>query len=179
MKRKYVKDYIPDDLSAGSYRYVGEYYQSSLSKEARKRAGKRQLIFGVITLLFLVFLLFIPSIGTRTLYVVIPMEIMMVCFVCYCIGSFSLLTVSDVMEKRFYHKAYESPIQLFTVSLILEFLSLSGQALGVLHLQGSTKADLLLLAGLSVHFIVSIFLWNRQRKEMDAVEICGKGKKES
>ena len=169
MKRKYVKDYIPDDTADGSYRYVGEYYYSHKLKEERVKSGKKQLLFGLGTLLFLFALLFIPSIGATTLYVVLPIEIMMICFVPYCIGSYALLSVEDMMERRFYEKAYENPIQILTVTLILEFFCILGQALGVLFYQGITLEDLFLQVGLIVHFIISFCCWNSQRKEMKTV----------
>lgn len=169
MNKKYIKDYIPDDTKEGSYRYVGEYYFSSYSKEERVKSAKKQLLFGGFSLLILFLLLFIPGMGTRTLYVVIPLEIMLICFAYYCTGSFALLSVEDRMEKRFYDKAYENPIQMLTIALILEFLSISGLVIGVFILQGITPEDTLLFSGLTVHLVFSFFVWNRQRREMEKV----------
>ena len=87
MKKKYVKDYVPD--GKGEYRYQGKYYQSRVLEEERKREGKIQILYGICCLILILIALCIPCNGNRTIYIVIPLEITLVCLWGYLTGSFA------------------------------------------------------------------------------------------
>lgn len=170
MKKKYIKDYVPKEGSS-SYKYVGKYYICERTREERILSGRIQTIYGVSSLILLFLALCIPAIGTRTLYVVLPLEIMMICYVYYCIGSLNLLRIEDKMEQRVYDRVFERPIQTLTVSLILEFFALLGEIVGVLLKKPVGKEDMILTALMIVHFPFAVLLWNRQRKEMHCIKV--------
>lgn len=168
MKKKYVKDYVPKDDS--SYEYQGKYFCCNREKKERQTSGIIQLLYGGCSLVLLLLFLSFPGNGIQTLYVVLPLEIMMVCYVYHLIGSYGLLTVESRMEQRFYDKVFERPIQALTVAIILEFFSLLGQAIGVIMQKKATGWDVAMEGLLLLHFLLSLYFWNRQRKEMRFVK---------
>ena len=168
MKKKYIKDYVPKEDS--SYEYKGKYFFCEREEKERKASGILQLCYGSISMILLLVLLCFPGRGVQTLYVVLPLEIMMVCYLYHLIGSYGLLTVQSPMEQRFYDKVFERPIQSLTVALILEFFSLSGQAIGVILAKRATGWDWIMEVLLLLHFVSSFYFWNRQRKEMKFVK---------
>lgn len=172
MKKKYLKDYLPEEGRGEkfSYKYVGKYYFCERTKEERVKSAKRQIIYTAVTLLILIVILCIPALGTQTLYVVLPLELILLCHGYYFLGSFELLRVEEKMEQRFYDRVFERPIQALTVSLILEFFSLTGEIFGVLLRKPAGKEDMILVILLILHLPVSAVLWNRQRKEMHQIK---------
>ena len=167
MKKKYIRDYVPKEDS--SYEYRGKYYIYERSKEERRSSGKIQLFYGGSSFTMLCLALSIPGTGSETLYVVLPLEFMLICYLYHLIGSFGLFTVDSRMEQRFYDRVFERPVQALTIALILEFFSLSGQMIGVIFRNTATTWDYIIEGLLIFHFIVSFYFWDKQRKELNLV----------
>ena len=168
LKKKYVKDYVPTEK--GDLRYQGKYYRSKLSEEERKRASNMQLLYGISCLVLVFTALCIPCTGNQTIYVVIPVEITLVCLAYYISGSLALRKTGELMEQKDYDKAYQGPIQALTVSIILYIFSLGGQIIGIL---GNTfkrsNDDIYFTMILFFVLVMSCVVWNRQRKVMHYV----------
>ncbi len=168
MKKKYIKDYVPKE--DGSYEYRGVFFVYSKSEKEQKTSGRVQIFYGIFTLLVLFLVLCFPAVGTRTLYVVLPLEIMMICFVSYVMGSVELVKTHGKMERRVYDKAWEGPMQTITISMILEFFSILGQLVGVLAAKRAVMWDWIMEVILLLHLIATIPVWNRQRREIKMVK---------
>ena len=165
MKKKYVKDYVPD--GKGEYRYQGKYYQSRISEEERKREGRIQILYGICCLILILIALCIPCNGNRTIYIVIPLEITLVCLWGYLTGSFALLKAQERMEQKDYDKAYQGPIQSLTVAIFLYVFSLGGQLIGILMSETKrSSGDFYFAMILGLILVISCVVWNRQRKIM-------------
>ena len=168
MKKKYVKDYVPAEK--GSLRYQGKYYISGISEEERKKTGMIQVLYGISCLILVLMALCIPCNGNRTVYIVIPIEITLVCLGYYISGSLALRKTKERMELKDYDKAYQSPIQMLTISIILYVFSLGGQMLGILMDEsGRGSGDIYFAMILWFLLIMSCVVWNRQRKMMHYV----------
>lgn len=169
MKKKYIKDYVPKE-GTSSYEYVGKYYICELTEEEQVKTARIQIGYALTALLLLIFALCLPALGTQTLYVVLPLEFIMICHVYYLTGSFGLFRMKGKMEQKTYDHLFERPIQTLTVSLFLEMIALAGEGFVVLRKQPAGKTDLTLIFLLAVHLPISIMIWNRQRKVMHRVK---------
>lgn len=168
MKKKYVKDYVPD--GKGEYRYQGKYYQSRISEEQRKKEGKIQILYGICCLILILIALCIPCNGNKTIYIVIPLEITLVCLWGYLTGGFALLKAQERMEQKDYDKAYQSPIQSLTIAIFLYVFSLGGQLIGILMSETKrSSGDVYFAMILGLILVISCVVWNRQRKIMHYV----------
>lgn len=168
MKKKYVKDYVPTEK--GDYQYCGKYYLSRISEEERKKEGKLQILYGIGCLALLLFALCIPCVGNRTVYIVIPLELTLICLWYYIIGSFALLKADNRMEQKDYDKVYQTPIQVLTIAIFFYTFSVGGQAIGIIW--GDTdhgKGDIYFLMVLILILVTSCVVWNRQRKMMHLI----------
>lgn len=168
MKKKYVKDYVSD--GKGAYRYQGIYYRSRILEDERKKQGKIQILYGIVCLILIFSALCIPCTGNKTVYIVIPLEVTLVCLWGYLTGSFALLKVQDRMEQKDYDKAYQSPMQSLTIAIIFYIFSLGGQMTGVL-MESSKRSsgDIYFAMILGFILVMSCVIWNRQRKVMHCV----------
>lgn len=168
LKKKYVKDYVPTEK--GDLRYQGKYYHSGLTEEERKKISIIQILYGISCFVLILLALCIPCNGNQTIYIVIPVEITLVCLVYYILGSLALRKTGKRMEQKDYDKAYQGPIQMLTISVILYIFSLSGQIIGILmNVPKRSKGDIYFTMILFFVVVLSVVVWNRQRKMMHYV----------
>ena len=74
------------------------------------------------------------------------------------------------MEQKDYDKAYQGPIQMLTISVILYIFSLSGQIIGILmDASKRSNGDIYFTMILVFALVMSCVVWNRQRKMMHCV----------
>ena len=168
MKKKYVKDYVPTEK--GDLRYQGKYYLSKISAEERKKTSLIQIIYGIICLVLILVSLCIPCNGNQTVYIVIPLEVTLICLWGYLSGSLSLMKTEGRMEQKDYDKVYQGPIQSLTIAIILYVFSLGGQVIGIL-LEDSKRSNGDIYFSMILFFVLvmSCVVWNRQRKIMHLV----------
>lgn len=168
MKKKYVKDYVPTEK--GDYQYCGKYYLSRISVEERKKQGKIQMLYGIGCLALLLLALCIPCIGNQTVYVVIPLEITLICLWYYITGSLAFLKSGERMEQKDYDKAYQTPIQVLTIAIFFYAFSVGGQVIGIIWgNKDHGNGDIYFLMILIWILIMSCAVWNHQRKMMHLV----------
>lgn len=168
MKKKYVKDYIPTEK--GELQYCGKYYQSKVTEKERKKNGLIQIIYGISCLILILISLSIPCNGNQTVYIVIPLELTLICLWGYLTGSFILLKTEDRMEQKDYDKAYQGPMQSLTIAVILYIFSLGGQIIGiVMNASKRSNGDIYFAMILVFVLVISCVIWNRQRKIMHYV----------
>ena len=168
LKKKYVKDYVPTEK--GDLRYQGKYYHSGLTEEERKKISIIQILYGISCFLLVLLALCVPCNGNQTIYIVIPVEITLVCLVYYILGSLALRKTGERMEQKDYDKAYQGPIQMLTISVILYIFSLSGQIIGILmNVPKRSNGDIYFTMILFFVLVLSVVVWNRQRKMMHYV----------
>ena len=169
MKKKYIKDYVA--TSEGKLEYRGKYFTLDISDEDRKSAGMIQMVYGILCVMLLLAALCIPCQGNKTIYVVIPMELALVCLWAYLTSTWAFLRVGSRMEEKDYDKAYQNPIQALTVSILLYVFSFGGQIIGiVMNSKVQEKGDLYFSLVLFFVLVISIVIWNRQRKVMHLVK---------
>ena len=121
MKKKYIKDYVA--TPEGNVKYCGKYFISDITGEERRKEGIVQIIDGIVCACLLLAALCIPCQGSETIYVVIPLELALVCLWTYLTGSLAFLKADNRMEEKDYDKAYQNPIQALTVSILLYVFS--------------------------------------------------------
>ena len=168
MKKKYVKDYVP--TGKGDLRYQGKYYHSKMSEEECKKTSIIQILYGVSCFILVLMALCIPCNGNRTIYIVIPVEITLVCLVYYILGSLALRKTGERMEQKDYDKTYQEPIQMLTISIILYIFSLGGQMIGIfMEASKRSQGDIYFTMILFLVLVLSVVVWNRQRKIMHYV----------
>lgn len=168
MKKKYVKEYVPTEK--GELKYLGKYYLSQIQEEERKKESLLQIIYGISCFVLVLISLCISCNGNQTVYIVIPLELTLICLWGYLTGSFALLKVQDRMEQKDYDKAYQGPIQSLTVAIFLYIFSLSGQIIGILmNTSKKSSGDIYFAMILGFVLVMSCVVWNRQRKMMHYV----------
>ena len=169
MKKKYIKDYVA--TPEGNLKYCGKYFISDITGEERKKEGIVQIVYGIVCAVLLLAALCIPCQGSETIYVVIPLELALVCLWTYLTGSLAFLKADNRMEEKDYDKAYQNPIQALTVSILLYVFSFGGQMIGiVMNSSAQEKGDLYFSMILFFVVVMSIVVWNRQRKVMHLVK---------
>jgi len=168
LKKRYIKDYVSNET--GQLQYCGKYYVSQMSEEESKKEGRIQILYSIGCLVLLLAALCIPCKGNQTIYVVIPMEITLICFWIQLMGSLQLLKAGQRMEEKDYDKTYQSPIQALTIAIILYVFSLGGQIIGIL-MNGSQRSngDIYFTMILLFVLVASCVVWNRRRKLMHYV----------
>lgn len=168
MKKKYVKDYIPTEK--GDLQYCGKYYQSKITEEERKRTSMIQILYGIGCLILILISLSIPCNGNQTIYIVIPLEVTLVCLWGYLNGSFALRKMENRMEQKDYDKAYQGPMQSLTVAIIFYIFSFGGQVIGILmNTSKRSNEDVYFAMILGFILVMSCVVWNHQRKVMHFV----------
>lgn len=168
LKKKYVKDYVPTEK--GDLSYHGKYYLSKVSEEECKKTSLIQILYGISNLVLILIALSIPCNGNQTIYVVIPVEITLVCMAYYISGSLALRKISGRMEQKDYDKAYQGPMQALTVAIIMYVFSLGGQIIGILMSTSKrNNGDVYFAMILGFVLVMSCVVWNRQRKIMHYV----------
>ena len=168
LKKKYIKDYVA--TPNGELEYRGKYFRSQISKEECKIEGKIQVIYGIACVILLLVALCIPCRGNETIYVVIPLELSLICLWAYITGSLAFLKCSNRMQEKDYDKAYQGPIQALTVSIFLYIFSFGGQVIGILMNSAKEgRGDFYFTLVLFFILLMSVVVWNRQRKIMHLV----------
>lgn len=168
MKKKYVKDYVPTEK--GDLQYRGKYYLSQMKEEERKKTGLIQILYGISCFVLILIALCIPCNGNQTIYIVIPLEVTLVCLWLYLSGSFALMKAEDRMEQKDYDKIYQGPIQALTIAIIFYIFSLGGQIIGILmETSKRSNGDIYFSMILFFVLVMSCVVWNRQRKIMHLV----------
>ena len=169
MKKKYVKDYIPTEK--GSLKYCGKYYLSQIKEEERKRISRIQILYGIVSFVLILIALCIPCKGNQTIYVVIPIEITLVCLAGYISGSFALRKTGERLEQKDYDKVYQGPIQALTIAIFFYVFSIAGQVIGILMEDSKrSSGDVYFCMILFFVLVMSCVVWNRQRKMMHYVK---------
>lgn len=169
MKKRYIKDYVT--TPEGNLEYRGKYFSSQVTEEERKKEGIVQVIYGIVCIVLLLAALCIPCKGSETIYIVIPLEITLVCLWIYLTGSFAFIKSDSLMEEKDYDKAYQGPIQALTVSILLYVFTFGGQIIGiVMNSKTEGSADIYFAMIIFFILIISCVVWNRQRKIMHLVK---------
>ena len=168
MKKKYIKNYVA--TPEGKLEYHGKYYISGISDEERKKEGIIQLIYGIGCAILLLVALCIPCMGNRTVYIVIPLELTLLCLWSYITGALAFLKSNSRLEEKEYDKAYQGPIQALTIATILYIFAFGGQVIGILmNAEARSRADMYFAMILFFVLVMSMVVWNRQRKVMHYV----------
>lgn len=168
LKKKYIKDYIPAEK--GELKYLGKYYLSQIQDEERKKESLLQIIYGISCFVLVLISLCIPCNGNQTIYIVIPLELTLICLWGYLSGSFALRKMGGRMEQKDYDKAYQGPIQSLTVAIFLYIFSLGGQIINILMKTSQrSRGDIYFAMILGFILVISCVIWNHQRKIMHYV----------
>ena len=162
---KNIKDYELDDKAENGVRYVGQYYLTDMTSSERRKCGFRQMFAGVLEFLLIFFAISVNCQGGRTIYVVIPLELILFCAFLYMSGARRLFVSGDKLEQKSYDKAIANPIQIVTVSILLNFIACLGQIVVVIRKTGESfcYGDYIFLAIIIVLFILHVFMWRHQK----------------
>ena len=166
MRKKHVRDYVADQSAEGGYRYVGEYYVDKIEPVLRKKIGLVNILIAVIELILIFVALSINCIGVRTIYVVIPLEITMICLFLYSMGAYAYMKSNDRMEKRHYEDSVLRMVHTSMIALLLNIGSIIGQIYIVCkgYFYEEMYLEYVLLGMLILFGLVNFILWNGKRK---------------
>ncbi len=166
MKKKDLKNYKVDETSKRGVRYVGVYYTTDMPKEARRKSGLAQIAAGILEVLLIFIAVAMNCMGTRTFYVVIPLECILFCAMYYVIGAHAFYRSDDRMEQKTFDKAIDNPIQIVTVAIILNLISLIGQIILIIRKAALITGyrDYILLVLIIVLLGLHLMMWSHQRK---------------
>ncbi len=169
MKKNSLKNYKVDDTSKRGVRYVGVYYTAELPAKERQRNGMVRMAAGFLEILLIFAAIAMNCAGTRTFYVVIPLECILFCAMYYLIGAYTFYRSDDRMEQRAFEKAIESPIQIMTVAIILNVISFVGQSVLIIRKAAELAGyrDYILLVLIFVILMLHIMMWRYQKKLHD------------
>lgn len=74
------------------------------------------------------------------------------------------------MEQKEYDKMYQGPVQVLTIAIILYIFSLGGQVIGLFMTTDVGRGgDVIFCMILILILVLSVVMWNRQRKMMHMV----------
>ena len=163
MKR--LKDYELDDKAENGIRYVGRYYISELTDSERRKSSVLQMVAGIVEFLLIFFAISVNCQGVRTIYVVIPLELILFCAFFYMSGAYRLFVSGDKLEQKSYDKAISNPIQIVTVAILLNFIACLGQIVVVTRKTGESfgYGDYIFLAIIIVLLVLHGFMWRHQK----------------
>ena len=166
MRRKHVRDYVADSSVEGGYRYIGEYYIDKNVPEYRKKIGNRSLVFAVIAMIIALIALSINWIGIRTIYVVIPLEVFMICMFIFILGAWTYKKSDVKMEKRHYEDSIQRMVHSSMIAFFMNLCSIIGQFYIVFKGYHFLEMYLeyIFLGVLIVLGIISFDLWSISRK---------------
>ncbi len=171
--KKNLKNYELDDKAENGVRYVGRYYISDMTGPQRRKSGVLQMLAGAVELLLIIFAISVNCQGIRTIYVVIPLELILFCTLFYLMGAYRLFTSGDRLEQRTYDKAVANPVQIVTVAMVLNFISCLGQIILVIRKAGESfgYGDYIFLAMIIVLLVLHILMWKHQRWIYNQVKV--------
>lgn len=177
MKKNNIKNYTLDASAQNGIRYVGQYYVTDIPDKQRRKGGICQLAAGLAELLLIMLAISVNGIGCHTVYIIIPLELILFCSLYYLIGSYTYMRSSDRMEQKVYDKAYSNPVQIVTVAIVLNLISLAGQTILVIrNVQEFTdNRDYVFLAIILVLFMLHIWMWKHQKSLFERVKAEEKG----
>lgn len=166
MKKKHVHDYVADETIVGGYRYVGEYYIDNIESELRKKIGLINILIGVLELIVVFVALSLNCMGNRTFYVVIPLEIMMICNFIYIMGAYTYRKTNGKMEKRYYEDSVQRMVHASMITFLMNLCSIVGQIYIVFkgYYYSEKCLEYVLLGILIILGVVNFVLWNGKRK---------------
>lgn len=166
MSKKHVKDYVADTSVEGGYRYIGAYYVDSVKPEERKKTGWIHLVAGILEIVLVFWAASINCAGTRTIYVVIPLECTLFCALLYVMGAYRYLKNGNRMERKDYEGSYLRMVQSVTIAFFLNIGSAIGQI--ILICRGINYAGMayeyLLLSAIVLMGIINCIGWVLQRR---------------
>lgn len=165
MKKKNLKNYEVDKNSKRGVRYVGIYYTLDMSEKERRKNGIMRIVAGLVEMLLIFMAVAINCMGTRTVYVIIPLECILFCAMYYVIGAYTFFHSADKMEQRAYERAIENPVQITMTALILNFISCIGQVALIIRRASDFTGygDYALLVMLLVILVLHYMMWRHQR----------------
>lgn len=166
MKKKYVKDYIPESNGNTTYRYVGDFYVSEIDDKQRKKSGLLQMIYAALSMALTFAALCINCIGNHTIYVVIPLECTLVCYAYYISGAYAFLKCDNRMEQRMYDAAFIRTVQSATIAMIINIFSFIGELIVVITNRKSIEGagEYFLLIWILFMAVVNGIAWSYQRR---------------
>lgn len=168
MKKNNIRNYVVDKEAKRGVRYVGEYYVTDIPDEKRRRDGALQLLFGFGQIIAVFAALMIPSIGSVTVYVIIPLECILFCAMAYISGSYAFMRSDAKIEQKIYDRAYGNRIQVITVAIVFNSVSFLGQ-LFVIIKKSPGFGDYFLLAIITVMLLLHIIVWRYHKKLLGLV----------
>lgn len=161
MKKNNLKNYEVDKNSKRGVRYIGIYYTSDMSMEARRKSGLLRIMAGLAEILLIFLAAAMNCVGTRTVYVIIPLECILFCALYYVIGAYTFFRSDDKMEQKEYERAVENPVQITLVAVILNIISCLGQMILIVRKAtlftgyGDYVLLVLLLGLLALHIVMN------------------------
>ena len=172
MKKNNLKNYEVDASSKRGVRYVGIYYESEMSASERRKSGMLQMAAGIAEILLIFMAAAVNCVGTRTVYVIIPLECILFCALYYIIGAYTYYRSDDKMEQKAYERAIENPVQIVTVAIILNLVSCIGQIILIFRKASELTGhgDYVLLVMLFVILVLHIMMWKYQKELFNRVK---------
>ncbi|MBQ8816477.1 MAG: hypothetical protein IJZ84_04250 [Lachnospiraceae bacterium] len=171
--KKNLKNYELDEKSKNGVRYVGQYYIPNMTGPERRKSGTLQMLAGAVELLLIILAISVNCQGIRTIYVIIPLELILFCSLFYLMGAYRLFSSGDRMEQKTYDKAIANPVQIVAIATVLNFISCLGQIVLVIRKAGESfgYADYIFLAIIIVLLALHIFMWKHQRVLYNKVKV--------
>ena len=165
MKKSNLENYEVDKGSKRGVRYVGIYYTTDMPAEERRKNGLLQILAGIVQMMLIFSAITLNSVGTRTIYVIIPLECILFCSLYYMIGSYTFWRSENKMEQKDYERAIENPVQIALVAVILNIVSCIGQSILIIRKASVLNGykDYVLLGMLIVLLVLHIIMWKHQK----------------
>lgn len=165
MKKNNLKNYEVDKDSKRGVRYVGIYYTTGMSAEERRKNGVIRMLAGIVQIVLIFSAVALNCVGTRTVYVIIPLECILFCTLYYVIGAYTFFSTEDKMEQKAYERAVENPVQITMVAVVLNIISCIGQMIVIIRNASvlSGYGDYVLLALLFGLLVLHIIMWKYQK----------------
>lgn len=166
MKKNNLKNYEVDPNSKRGVRYVGVYYTSDMPTKERRKSSLLQMAAGCAEILLIFMAAAVNCVGTRTVYVIIPMECILFCALYYMIGAYTFLRSNDKMEQRAFERAVENPVQITLVAVILNIVSCLGQFILIIRkaVLFTGYGDYVLFGIILVSLVLHIAMHTYQKK---------------
>ena len=165
MKKKNLRNYEVDKTSKRGVRYIGIYYTLDMSDKEHRRDGLLRIAAGLVEMLLVFIAAAINCVGTRTVYIIIPLELVLFCAMYYVMGAYTFLRSTDRMEQRAYERAVENPVQITMTALVLSIISCIGQAVLIFRKASEVTGygDCMLLILILVILVLHVMMWKHQR----------------
>lgn len=167
MNKKYVKDYVPDSSGKNQYHYIGDYFLHDLDPVEQKKKGTIQVLLGLLEILVILAAGCINCHGTKTVYVVIPFEFMILCAVFYIMGSWNFRTCGQRMERAQYETSFQRMVEMVAIGFFLNLFALLGDVVLILMNRNTwTDYSELILFVILVALLICNFFAFRYHREL-------------